>query len=69
MSPRLRPVPGGGIPPGVQWVWIERPADPMMGAAPASKPISSRRYGVIETGRDLTPAELDHFDIDVILTA
>ena len=66
VSPRLRPVPGGGVPPGVSWTWVERPADPANGAGRQDVPASRHRYGVVTLGRDLTAAELDHFDLTVI---
>ncbi len=61
----LRPVGDGGIPAGIGWHHVEAPADfqflPRF--MRADMPRSPHRYGVIETDRDLTPAELDHFDI------
>lgn len=60
----LRPASFGGVPSGIGWRYVEAPADLLLpGAMPASMPRSRHRYGVIETDRELTPAELEHFDI------
>lgn len=56
----LRPAGGGGLPPGVRWQYIEVPADDWR---EIHLPRSRHRYGVIETDRELTQDELEHFDI------
>ncbi len=60
----LRPAGGGGLPPGVRWQYVELPTD---FAGPALRnppvPFSRHLYGVVETDRELTPAELEHFSI------
>jgi hypothetical protein len=58
----LRPASFGGLPAGVGWNYVEAPA--MFGLANRPDlPTSRHPYGVIETDRELTPAELAHFDI------
>ncbi len=60
----LRPAGFGGLPSGVGWRYVEAPDDLLLpGSMPPTMPRSRHRYGVIETDRDLTPEELDHFDI------
>ena len=58
----LRPPAFGGLPPGVGWKYIEVPPD---GTRYSDKlPVSKYPYGVIETDRPLTFAELQHYDIE-----
>lgn len=57
----LRPVFGGGIPPGVKWELVEAPRDGTVNR-PDLK-VSRYRYGVFITDRPLTEDELRHFDI------
>ena len=57
----LRPAGFGGVPEGVSWRYLEWPS--MMGFGRADIPTSRHRYGVIETDRPLTKAEMEHFDI------
>ncbi len=58
----LRPASGGGVPEGVHWNYVEAPSMPDLANRP-DLPVSRYRYGVIETDRPLTEAELSHFDI------
>ncbi len=58
----LRPPAFGGLPEGVSWKYVEAPPN---GAKYSDKlPVSEHLYGVIETDRPLTFAELDHYDIE-----
>lgn len=57
----LRPAHGGGLPYGVTYRYVELP--PNGSVSIPGLPSSRHRYGVVETDRELTPAELDHFDI------
>jgi len=60
----LRPAAFGGLPAGVGYRYVELPPEPWAYAGQAGNlPISRHRYGVIETDRELTPQDLDHFDI------
>jgi len=63
----LRPVAAGGLPMGVTYRYVELPWDGSIyrGHFPLL-PVSRHRYGVVETDRALTPAELAHFDIEPI---
>ncbi len=61
----LRPAGSGGLPEGVQWQYVEVPPG-NLDAQVCGKPVSRHRYGVIETDRALTPAELRHFDIEEV---
>ena len=65
-SNRYRPVGLGTIPRGLQWSWVEVPANY---ERPSDLPTSSRLYGVYTTERPLTPAELRDYEIDVIVDA
>ena len=65
-SNRYRPVGLGTIPRGLQWSWVEVPANY---GRPSDLPTSSRVYGVYTTERPLTPAELRDYEIDVIVDA
>lgn len=58
----LRPAAFGGLPMGVNYKYVEAPFDGLFGFP--SLPVSSYRYGVVETDRELTPEELRHFDIE-----
>jgi len=58
----LRPPAFGGLPKDVGWKYIEVPPDGTHYAP--NLPVSNYHYGVIETDRPLTFAELDHFDIE-----
>jgi hypothetical protein len=60
--PQLRPASGGGVPPGVRWDYAEAPT--MYGLANRPDlPMSTLRYGVIYTDRELTAEECAHFDL------
>ncbi len=58
----LRPAGFGGVPHGVKWDYVEAPSD----VNRPDLPRSAYRYGVIETDRPLTKAEMDHFDIATV---
>ncbi len=58
----LRPAGFGGLPQGVGYIYVEAPPD-LVESMRWIGPVSRHRYGVIETDRELTAAELDHFDI------
>lgn len=63
----LRPPGGGGIPAGVRWRYVELPpGDLDLHTRLRQIPISRYFYGVIQTDRELTPAELRHFDIEPV---
>jgi hypothetical protein len=57
----LRPASGGGLPADLGWRYVEAPSGFFINRP--DLPTSRYLYGVIETDRELTPAELDHFDI------
>ena len=65
----LRAAMFGGMPTDIIWHYVEWPSDywgPIdtpAGKNPGGIPRSRHRYGVVETNRELTPAELEHFDI------
>lgn len=60
--PTLRPAAGGGIPPGVQWDYVELPRDfPVLGRP--DLPTSRHRHGIVALDRRLTPEEVRHFDL------
>ncbi len=59
----LRPAPFGGVPSGVRWSYVEGPHGWPNGPVLDGIPVSRHRYGVIETDRPLTKAEMGHFDI------
>jgi hypothetical protein len=62
----LRPAPGGGVPQGVRWRYLEAPQDghSYIGKDGAVLAVSrTHRYGVFEAERELTAAEMQHFDI------
>ena len=60
----LRPAAFGGLPHGVGYRYVEAPYDLLLpGSMPPDMPRSKHRYGVVETDRELTPEELEHFDI------
>lgn len=60
----LRPVAFGGLPMGVTYRYVELPSDGSIyrGHFPML-PVSRHLYGVVETDRALTAAEMVHFDI------
>jgi hypothetical protein len=61
----LRPIFGGGVPPGVKWELVEAPADGSLTKRP-DLPRSKHRYGVFTTDRPLTQDEMQHFDIEPV---
>ena len=62
--PLLRPASRATLPADIGWNYLEAPQ--MFGLANRPDlPQSAHRYGVIETTRPLTDAELKHFDIAV----
>lgn len=62
----LRPAGFGGLPIGVSWRYVELPRDDFYRGHLPLVAVSRHRYGVIETDRELTPAELRHFDIEPV---
>jgi len=58
----LRPAGFGGVPMGVQWHYVELPRD-HPGHLFQDTPRGTYNFGVIETDRPLTKAEMEHFDI------
>ena len=62
----IRPPMFGGMPPLVEWWWVEAPASLPLLTQLQGLPVSKFRYGIIETGRDLTPDELDRYSIEVV---
>ena len=59
--PLLRPASSFSLPRGVQWDFVEAPAD--IAHRRPDIPRSSHRYGIISIDRQLTPAEVDHFGL------
>ena len=59
--PLLRPASFCTLPAGIAWEYAEIPADLALGRP--DLPVSSHRYGVIKTGRSLTAAERERFDL------
>lgn len=62
--PTLRPAPGGGIPAGVQWDFVETPRDFPVNRS--DLPASRHRFGIVALDRKLTAAEAHHFGLKEI---
>jgi hypothetical protein len=58
---RFRPASFCTLPEGVRWSYVEAPFY-LVDRLP-DLPVSGHNHGVIETDRELTAKELDHFDI------
>jgi hypothetical protein len=61
--PRFRPAGFATLPRGVGWQFVEAPHD--LAHVRTDIPASRHRYGVIETDRPLTPAEVETFQLQV----
>lgn len=60
--PFLRPAGFATLPEGVKWSYVEAPL--MYGLyTRGDLPQSRHKFGIIETDRELTAAEIDHFDL------
>lgn len=64
--PYLRPVGFATLPGGLQWDYLEAPADQPMIAQRRGIPLSTNRYGIIITDRPFTTDELDRFGMEAI---
>jgi len=61
--PQLRPAGRATLPSGVTWSYVEQPAMHGLVIGRPGLPISRHTYGVIETSRPLTAAEIEHFSL------
>jgi hypothetical protein len=61
----LRPAGFGGLPPGVSYEYAEAPTMPGL-CGNLNIPTSRYRYGVVRLSRELTPEEMEHFDIVLV---
>lgn len=66
--PLLRPASSSTLPPGVSWDYVEAPREVSIAGRRPDLRTSRHRYGLIRTGRPLTAAELEHFDIEELDT-
>ena len=59
-----RPAGFGGLPSGVGWHYVEAPFD--LAHVRTDIPPSKKRYGVVETSRELTDYEIATFQLERI---